>query len=131
MDQFIYARNLRELVVYQRAFNVSHGMFDLSKSFPEAEKNALTSQIRQAHESPRVILRSTMKTTKIPYSPITDYRLLITDHFPFASTASAVLLPLDVPLLLSNHIPERGGCVLSISRVSPGCIPSLGFRLGA
>ena len=38
--------------------------------------------------------------------PITDYRLLITDHFPFASTASAVLLPLDVPLLLSNHIPE-------------------------
>ncbi len=38
--------------------------------------------------------------------PITDYRLPITDHFPFASTASAVLLPLDVPLLLSNHIPE-------------------------
>jgi hypothetical protein len=131
MDQFIYARNLRELVVYQRAFNVSHGIFDLSKGFPEEEKNALTSQIRQAHESPRVILRSMMKTTKIPYSPITDYRLLITDHFPFASTASAVLLPLDVPLLLSNHIPERGGCVLSISRVSPGCIPSLGFRLGA
>src|SRR5258708_9934684 len=130
MDQFIYARNLRELVVYQRAFNVSHGIFDLSMGLPEEEKNALTSQIRQAHESARVILRSRMKTTKIPYSPITDYRLLITDHFPFASTASAVLLPLDVPLLLSNHIPERGGCVLSISRVSPGCIPSLGFRLG-
>src|SRR5260221_1650039 len=130
MDQFIYARNLRELVVYQRAFNVSHGIFDLSKGCPEEEKHAVTSQIRQAHESPRVILRSRMKTTKIPYSPITDYRLLITDHFPFASTASAVLLPLDVPLLLSNHIPERGGCVLSISRVSPGFITSFGFRLG-
>src|SRR5260221_5373596 len=130
MDQFIYARNLRELVVYQRAFNVSHGIFDLSKGFPEEEKNALTSQIRQAHESPRVILRSRMKTTKIPYSPITDYRLLITDHFPFASTASAVLLPLGVPLLLSNQPPEPRGLVLSISPLSPGCIPSLGFRLG-
>src|SRR5260221_4156544 len=112
MDQFIYARNLRELVVYQRAFNVSHGIFDLSKGFPEEEKNALTSQIRQAHESPRVILRSRMKTTKIPYSPITDYRLLITDHFPFASTASAVLFPVHVPLFLFDYNPEPGSCGL-------------------
>src|SRR5260370_27999841 len=70
MDQFIYARNLRELVAYQWAFNASHGIFDSSKGFPEEEKTALTSQIRQAHESPRGILRWTMKTTKIPYSPI-------------------------------------------------------------
>jgi len=130
MDQFVHARNPRDLVAYQRAFSVSHRIFDLSKDFPEEEKYALTSQIRQARESARVILRLTMKTTKIPYSPTTDHRSPITDHFPFASAASAVLLPLDVPLLLSNYIPERGGCILSISRVSPGCVPSLGFRLG-
>ncbi|MGA8481720.1 MAG: four helix bundle protein [Chthoniobacterales bacterium] len=70
MDQFVYPRNLRELVAYQWAFNLSHGVFDSSKGFPEKENYALTSQIRQAHESPRVVLRSTMKTPKIPYSPI-------------------------------------------------------------
>ena len=78
MDQFVHARNPRDLVAYQRAFSVSHRIFDLSKDFPEEEKYALTSQIRQARESARVILRLTMKTTKIPYSPTTDHRLLIT-----------------------------------------------------
>jgi hypothetical protein len=73
VDQFVYARNLRELVAYQWAFNLSHRIFDSSKGFPEEENYALTSQIRQAPESPRVILRSTMKTPKIPYSAI---------HFP-------------------------------------------------
>jgi hypothetical protein len=62
---------------------------------------------------------------------ITDYRFPITDHFPFASMASAVLLRRDVPILFSNHVPERGGCILPISRVPSGCVPSLGFWLGA
>src|SRR5258708_606633 len=69
-------------------------------------------------------------TDHCPDSPITDYRLPITDHFPFASTASAVFLPLHVPLFLLNHISEPGSWGFSISRVSPGCLPSLGFRLG-
>ena len=51
MDQFVYARNFRELVAYQRAFNVSRRIFDLSKGFPEEEKCALTSQIRRASRS--------------------------------------------------------------------------------
>jgi hypothetical protein len=78
MYQFVYACNPGEPVTYQRAFNVSHGTFDLSKDFLEEEKCALTSQARQAHESPRVIFRLAMKATKFPYSPITDHRLLIT-----------------------------------------------------
>ena|SRR6266404_6635498 len=128
MDQFVYARNPRELVAYQRTLNVSHGIFDLSKGFLEEEK------IR-THQSDPASLRVAESYPPLDdeddQDPLfTDHRSPITDHFPFASTASAVLLPLDVPLLLSNHIPERGGCVLSISRVSPGCIPSLGFRLG-
>jgi hypothetical protein len=78
MAQFVYALNSREPAAYQRAFHVSHGIFGLSKGFLVEEKYALTSQVRQACESPRVILRLTMKTTKIPYSSITDHRLLIT-----------------------------------------------------
>ncbi len=137
MDQSVCARNLRELVAYRRAFNVSRGIFDLSKGFPEEGENALTGQIRQAHESPRVILRSTMKTTKIPDPPITapihrslitDYRLLITS--PLRLRPRRFYYRSMYRFCFRITFPERGGCVLSISRVSPGCVPSLGFRLG-
>ena len=51
MEDFIYARSFRDLLVYQRAFIVSQRIFNLSKGFPEEEKYALTSQIRRASRS--------------------------------------------------------------------------------
>lgn len=51
MEQFVYARNFRDLLVYKRAFIVSRRIFNLSKDFPEEEKHALTSQIRRASRS--------------------------------------------------------------------------------
>jgi four helix bundle protein len=51
MENFIYARSFRDLLVYKQAFIVSRRIFTLSKSFPEEEKYALTSQIRRASRS--------------------------------------------------------------------------------
>jgi four helix bundle protein len=51
MSEFIYARNFRELVVYQRTFDLSRKVFELSKAFPEDEKFSLTSQIRRSSRS--------------------------------------------------------------------------------
>ena len=50
MSEFIYARNFRELVVYQRTFDLSRKVFEL-KAFPEDEKFSLTSQIRRSSRS--------------------------------------------------------------------------------
>jgi four helix bundle protein len=46
-----YARSFRDLLVYRRAFSAAKKIFELSKSFPEEEKYALTSQIRRASRS--------------------------------------------------------------------------------
>ena len=46
-----YARSFRDLLVYRRAFVVAKTIFELSKSFPEEEKYALTSQIRRSSRS--------------------------------------------------------------------------------
>jgi hypothetical protein len=43
MDQFVYARNFRELLGYQRAFNVSRRIFDLSKGFPDKAESFCSS----------------------------------------------------------------------------------------
>jgi four helix bundle protein len=51
MEQFVYARSFRDLLVYKQAFILSRRIFDLSKGFPEEEKYALTSQIRRASRS--------------------------------------------------------------------------------
>lgn len=51
MEDFVYARSFRELLVYKQAFTVSQKTFKLSKSFPEEEKYALTSQIRRSSRS--------------------------------------------------------------------------------
>jgi four helix bundle protein len=51
MEQFVYARNFRDLLVYKQAFIVSRKIFNLSKDFPEEEKYALTSQIRRSSRS--------------------------------------------------------------------------------
>ena len=34
VEQFVYARNFRDLLVYERAFIVSRRIFNLSKDFP-------------------------------------------------------------------------------------------------
>jgi len=46
-----FARSFRELEVYQLAFSESLEIFECSKSFPQEEKYALTSQIRDACRS--------------------------------------------------------------------------------
>ena len=51
MAEFIYARNFKELVAYQAAFDLSRRVFELSKAFPEEEKFSLTSQIRRSSRS--------------------------------------------------------------------------------
>jgi four helix bundle protein len=51
MAEFIYARNFKELVAYQVAFDLSRRVFELSKDFPEEEKFSLTSQIRRSSRS--------------------------------------------------------------------------------
>ena len=51
MAEFIYARNFKELVAYQVAFDLSRRIFELSKAFPEEEKFSLTSQIRRSSRS--------------------------------------------------------------------------------
>jgi four helix bundle protein len=50
MAEFTYARNFKELVAYQVAFDLSRRVFELSKAFPE-EKFSLTSQIRRSSQS--------------------------------------------------------------------------------
>ena len=51
MAEFVYARNFKELVAYQVAFDLSRRVFELSKAFPEEEKFSLTSQIRRSSRS--------------------------------------------------------------------------------
>jgi four helix bundle protein len=51
MEDFVYARSFRGLLVYKQAFTVSQRVFNLSKGFPEEEKYALTSQIRSSSRS--------------------------------------------------------------------------------
>ncbi len=51
MSELRHARSFRELVVYQKAGNVSHRIFELSKKFPKEECFSLTDQIRRAARS--------------------------------------------------------------------------------
>ncbi|MCK5816561.1 MAG: four helix bundle protein [Candidatus Marinimicrobia bacterium] len=44
-------RDHRDLKVYQKAFQLSSKIFNLSKSFPKEEKYSLTSQIRRSSRS--------------------------------------------------------------------------------
>jgi len=58
MAEFIYARNFKELVAYQVAFDLSRRVFELSKAFPEDEKFSLTVRFEDrlgqlAHKLPK------------------------------------------------------------------------------
>ena len=46
-----FARNFRELVVYQRARAVQRGVFEATKKFPREEAFSLTDQIRRSSRS--------------------------------------------------------------------------------
>jgi len=43
--------DFRELIAYQKAFELSMEIFQLSKSFPSEEKYSLTDQIRRSSRS--------------------------------------------------------------------------------
>lgn len=51
------ARNVKELIVYQKAFDLAMQAFDLSKKFPSDERYSLTSQIRRSTRSVCLNLR--------------------------------------------------------------------------
>jgi four helix bundle protein len=46
-----YARNFRELLVYQKAKELQQQIFEFSRAFPKEEAYALTDQIRRASRS--------------------------------------------------------------------------------
>jgi four helix bundle protein len=51
MSELQFAKHPRELIVYQKARQASHLVFELSKSFPKEETYALTDQIRRSSRS--------------------------------------------------------------------------------
>jgi four helix bundle protein len=50
-------RSAKELIVYEKAYELAMSIFNLSKSFPPEEKYALTSQIRRSSRSVSMNLR--------------------------------------------------------------------------
>ena len=44
-------KSAKELIVYQKAYQLAMEVFDFSKSFPPEERYALTSQIRRSSRS--------------------------------------------------------------------------------
>src|SRR5262245_10919257 len=51
MPDLHHANGFRELIVYQKARQASHLVFELSKSFPKEETYSMTDQIRRASRS--------------------------------------------------------------------------------
>jgi four helix bundle protein len=51
MSDLQFANHHRELIVYQKARQVSRVVYELSKSFPKEETYALTDQIRRSSRS--------------------------------------------------------------------------------
>ena len=56
----------KELIVYQKAYQLSMRIFDLSKRFPNEERYALTSQIRRSSRSVCLNLREAWAKRKYP-----------------------------------------------------------------
>ena len=50
-------RSAKELIVYQKAYQLAMAIFEISKSFPPQERYALTSQIRRSSRSVCLNLR--------------------------------------------------------------------------
>ena len=65
----------KELVVYQKGYQLAQGVFGLSKKFPPEEKYALTSQIRRSSRSVCLNLREAWAKRRYPahfVSKLTD-----------------------------------------------------------
>ena len=50
-DKSSKIRSVRDLKVYQKAFDLAMEIFELTKKFPKEEKYALTDQIRRSSRS--------------------------------------------------------------------------------
>jgi len=50
-------RSAKDLIVYQKAYQLAMAIFEVSKSFPPEERYALTSQIRRSSRSVCLNLR--------------------------------------------------------------------------
>ena len=65
----------KELIVYQKAYQLSMRIFELSKRFPSEERYALTSQIRRSSRSVCLNLREAWAKRRYPahfVSKLTD-----------------------------------------------------------
>jgi four helix bundle protein len=65
----------KELVVYQKAYQLAMSIFELSKKFPSEERFALTSQIRRSSRSVCMNLREAWAKRRFPahfVSKLTD-----------------------------------------------------------
>jgi len=52
------ARTFRELIAYQRARQASNVIFKLTETFPQAERFALTDQMRRSSRAPKSMIAS-------------------------------------------------------------------------
>jgi four helix bundle protein len=69
------AKSAKDLVVYQRAYEVSMRIFEISKEFPREEAYALTGQIRRSSRSVCINLREAWAKRRYPLhfvSKLTD-----------------------------------------------------------
>ena len=68
-------RNVKELKVYQKAYNLAMMVFEISKRFPAEERYALTGQIRRSSRSVSMNLREAWAKRRYPahfVSKLTD-----------------------------------------------------------
>jgi hypothetical protein len=98
MSDLSHAQSFRDLIVYQKAFQVAKAIFEISKGFPKEETYSLTDQIRRASRSigaqiaeawgkrryekhinfAEILSRSYGRNKLSTFSLITDHWLLIT-----------------------------------------------------
>ena len=61
-------KSFRDLIVYQKAYNLAIRIFDISKSFPKAEQYSLTDQIRRSSRSVTSNIAESWARKKYPKS---------------------------------------------------------------
>ena len=68
-------RNIKEMIVYEKAYDLAMRIFEVSKRFPSEEKYALTCQIRRSSRSVCMNLREAWAKRRFPahfVSKLTD-----------------------------------------------------------
>ena len=51
MNSSVHAKSYQELNVYEKAFNLSKAVFEITKAFPKEESYSLTDQLRRSSRS--------------------------------------------------------------------------------